>query len=271
MAIDSSDTWTLRSRYLSGSASACGRGLNRLGALPCRRGELSMRTRRRFVESSGRRPAWPAPPWPGARGGLHDSRPPRAGRRRARAAAAPAPAGAGGADGGAGGAYPRNETLYTSGTQWGPPNSWNPVVPSHAMGTGPGLRNAVPLRRGEATADPVAGREGGVDRHKTYTLTLREGIKWGDGKPFVADDVASPSSWARSRPCPTATCGTGWAAEAVDAANGQVHVHRPATRNGTTGSMRTRSCPSTSGPPAPRTTSPPRPTRSRSAPARTST
>jgi len=24
--------------------------------------------------------------------------------------------------------YERNETLYTGGTQWGPPSSWNPMV-----------------------------------------------------------------------------------------------------------------------------------------------
>ena len=31
--------------------------------------------------------------------------------------------------------YPRNETLYTSGKQWGPPTSWNPLQPgSYAMG-----------------------------------------------------------------------------------------------------------------------------------------
>ena len=44
-------------------------------------------------------------------------------------------AGAGGLPAGGGGAYPRNETLYTSGTQWGPPNSWNPIIPGHATGT----------------------------------------------------------------------------------------------------------------------------------------
>jgi hypothetical protein len=29
-------------------------------------------------------------------------------------------------DGGAAGEYPRAETLYTSGTEWGPPSTWNP-------------------------------------------------------------------------------------------------------------------------------------------------
>ena len=24
--------------------------------------------------------------------------------------------------------YPRNETLFTSGTQWGPPANWNPIM-----------------------------------------------------------------------------------------------------------------------------------------------
>ena len=26
------------------------------------------------------------------------------------------------------GEYPRHETLYTSGTQWGPPSNWNPIM-----------------------------------------------------------------------------------------------------------------------------------------------
>ena len=36
----------------------------------------------------------------------------------------------------AAGSYPRNETLYTSGNQWGPPNSWNPITDwQYATGT----------------------------------------------------------------------------------------------------------------------------------------
>src|SRR5262245_66556230 len=32
--------------------------------------------------------------------------------------------------------YPRNETLYISGTQWGPPNNWNPIMDwQYATGT----------------------------------------------------------------------------------------------------------------------------------------
>ena len=32
--------------------------------------------------------------------------------------------------------YPRNETLYTSGSQWGPPNNWNPIMDwQYATGT----------------------------------------------------------------------------------------------------------------------------------------
>ncbi len=30
--------------------------------------------------------------------------------------------------------YPRNETLYTTGKQWGPPSTWNPLDPNAAMG-----------------------------------------------------------------------------------------------------------------------------------------
>ena len=30
--------------------------------------------------------------------------------------------------------YPRDETIYTTGKQWGPPSTWNPLDPNAAMG-----------------------------------------------------------------------------------------------------------------------------------------
>ena len=37
--------------------------------------------------------------------------------------------GGGGGNGEGSGEYPRNETLYTTGTAWGPPVNWNPLMP----------------------------------------------------------------------------------------------------------------------------------------------
>ena len=43
---------------------------------------------------------------------------------------------AGGAPAAGPASYPRNETLYTSGNQWGPPNNWNPIMDwQYATGT----------------------------------------------------------------------------------------------------------------------------------------
>jgi peptide/nickel transport system substrate-binding protein len=99
-------------------------------------------------------------------------------------------AGAGGLPAaGGGGAYPRNETLYTSGTQWGPPNSWNPIIPGHATGTVGLAYETLFLFDPEKIELTPWLAEKGEWADKTYTLTLREGITWGDGKPLTADDV----------------------------------------------------------------------------------
>ncbi len=88
--------------------------------------------------------------------------------------------------------YPRNETLYTSGTQYGPPNNWNPIVSwGYATGT-LGL-----LYEPLFTYDPLtntyrpwlADPSSGYTSDKEYTIKLRPGITWTDGQPLTADDV----------------------------------------------------------------------------------
>ena len=88
------------------------------------------------------------------------------------------------------GGYPRNETLYTSGTQWGPPNSWNPIVPGHAMGTvGLAYETLFLFDAEKLQLTPWMAEKGEWTAKDVYTLTLRDGISWGDGKPLTADDV----------------------------------------------------------------------------------
>lgn len=96
----------------------------------------------------------------------------------------------GGGQAGAG-QYPRNETLYTMGTAWEPPKSWNPINPSHAMGTVGLVYEPLFIFNPEALKiEPWLAEKGewGADK-KTYTVTLRDGVQWSDGKPFTADDV----------------------------------------------------------------------------------
>ena len=68
--------------------------------------------------------------------------------------------------GGASGAFPRHETLYTSGTQWGPPSNWNPMREwDSATGTKGLVYETLFLY--DPNADqlvPVAGRERHLDR-----------------------------------------------------------------------------------------------------------
>jgi ABC-type transport system substrate-binding protein len=89
------------------------------------------------------------------------------------------------------GTYPRNETLYTSGTQWGPPGSWNPWnTGGYAMGTFGLCYESLFL------FDPLTGEykpwladSASWTGDKTYQIKLRQGIKWSDGKDFTAADV----------------------------------------------------------------------------------
>ena len=55
----------------------------------------------------------------------------------------------------------------------------HPVRDSHGQGARR-LRDHARSRRGV----------GGLDDGKTYTYTLREGLKWSDGEPLTAEDVA---------------------------------------------------------------------------------
>ena len=86
--------------------------------------------------------------------------------------------------------YPRNETLYTTGKQWGPPATWNPLDPNAAMGT-VGLQYETlflydPLAD---TFEPWLAESASWTDATTYTIKMRQGVTWSDGQPLTADDV----------------------------------------------------------------------------------
>src|SRR5262245_50654186 len=86
-------------------------------------------------------------------------------------------------------ALPRANTVYTSGTKWSPFASFNPLRPDYNTGT-VGLLYETLFRY-----DPLTDKfipwlaTGGQWAGKTYVITLRNGVKWNDGKPFTAADV----------------------------------------------------------------------------------
>jgi len=89
--------------------------------------------------------------------------------------------------------YPRNETLYTTGTMWGPPSdaSYNPLDPNPEMGTVGLVYETLFLYDPIAdTFTPWLAESGTWTDATTYTIKTRSGVTWSDGQPFSAADVA---------------------------------------------------------------------------------
>lgn len=95
-------------------------------------------------------------------------------------------------------AYPRAQTLITSGSQWGNIAGMNPYVGNNAAGM-IGLVNETLLRY-----DPLADKY--VDwlaqsakwtGPSQYTIVVRSGIKWSDGRSFTGNDVKFNVNLAR--------------------------------------------------------------------------
>jgi peptide/nickel transport system substrate-binding protein len=89
--------------------------------------------------------------------------------------------------------YPRAQTLYTSGKQWGAPGSWNPLDPGNAAMGVIGLQYETlflydPIKD---VYTPWLASGGDWDSGKTtYTIHVRQGVTWSDGSAFTAADVA---------------------------------------------------------------------------------
>jgi len=88
--------------------------------------------------------------------------------------------------------YPRNETLYTGGKQWGAPSTWNPFDPNTAMGV-VGLQYETLFLYNPINDQwtPWLATGGDWDANKTtYTIHVRSGVKFSDGTDMTPADVA---------------------------------------------------------------------------------
>ncbi|MFZ3070493.1 MAG: ABC transporter substrate-binding protein [Anaerolineaceae bacterium] len=90
--------------------------------------------------------------------------------------------------------YDRNETLYVSGSAWGPPSTWNPFQPGSLANTTGTLGYVYETL---FSYDPLSGvmegwlaESGTWTDATTYEIKLREGLTWSDGEPLTAADVA---------------------------------------------------------------------------------
>ncbi|MGH3293820.1 MAG: ABC transporter substrate-binding protein [Trebonia sp.] len=90
--------------------------------------------------------------------------------------------------------FPRDETLYTSGTAGGPPTIWNPLDTGNFATGAQGL-----IYEPLFLYDPIKGQydpwlaTGSVEsgwQGTKYVINVRQGVKWSDGTPMTAADVA---------------------------------------------------------------------------------
>ncbi len=98
--------------------------------------------------------------------------------------------------------FPRNETLYTSGTAYGPPVNWNPLdTGNFATGTQGLIYEPLylydPVNNKYiswlASSDEASGWQG-----SKYVLTVRSGVEWSDGQALTGADVAYSINLART-------------------------------------------------------------------------
>lgn len=89
---------------------------------------------------------------------------------------------------------PRNETLYITGHQWGPPSSFNPVGPVRAWPVNEGgsfnliYESLFTFNLLTGELDPRLGATL-EENEDTFVVTLQEGTAFQDGEPLTSEDV----------------------------------------------------------------------------------
>ncbi len=89
---------------------------------------------------------------------------------------------------------PRNETLYITGHQWGPPSSFNPVGPVRAWPVNEGggfnliYESLLTFNLVTGDLDPRLA-ESLTENDATFVVKLQPGTAFQDGKPLTSEDV----------------------------------------------------------------------------------
>ncbi|MCD0442399.1 ABC transporter substrate-binding protein [Glycomyces sp. A-F 0318] len=87
--------------------------------------------------------------------------------------------------------FPRKETLYTTGSAWGPPSDFNTVTTSQVTGlNGLGYESLFLFDTVEQRLSPWLAESGAWTGDREFELALRSGITWSDGRSLTAEDVA---------------------------------------------------------------------------------
>lgn len=87
--------------------------------------------------------------------------------------------------------FPRAETVFTTGAEWGTYSNWNPL---HSGGHATYLRQGIyeslfVFDPWTTELEPWLAEEGEWVSEDEYVLTLRDGVRWHDGEALTADDV----------------------------------------------------------------------------------
>jgi peptide/nickel transport system substrate-binding protein len=86
--------------------------------------------------------------------------------------------------------FPRAETLYTGGAQWGTYTDFNPFTPSEVTYLrGFMYETLFEFDPWTAEVKPWLAEGGEWVEDNVYEVTLRDGITWHDGEPMTSDDV----------------------------------------------------------------------------------
>jgi peptide/nickel transport system substrate-binding protein len=119
--------------------------------------------------------------------------------------------------------FPRNETLYTSGTAYGPPVNWNPLdTGAFATGTQGLIYEPLYLYDPVKGAyDPwlATGAEASGWQGAKYVINVRSGVKWSDGQPMTGADVAYSINLARTNAADPYSANVATVANAVASGN----------------------------------------------------